>query len=73
MVWDWWDVQTKGQYVATLLAVFLAVVLYRYLVRVELALARRTAAGAAGAVATGGLVGNAELGACVLSWVVECC
>lgn len=67
MVWDWWDVQTKGQYAATLLALFLAVVIYRYLVRVELILARRTAAGGAGGVVVGGgggggLVNSAELG-----------
>lgn len=55
VIWDWWDVQTKGQYAATLLALFLAVVFYRYLIRVELGLVRRTAAG-------GGVAENAELG-----------
>lgn len=62
MIWDWWNVETKGQYAATLLALFVAVVLYRYLVRLELAFVRRTAAGGAGA-GVGAAVGNVELGA----------
>jgi hypothetical protein len=74
VIWDWWDVQTKGQYAATLLACFLAVVFYRYLIRLELTMARRTAQGGAGGVVVGGAgAGNAELGACgVFGFVCVC-
>lgn len=43
VVWGWWDVKTKGQYLATLLALAAAVVVHRYLVRCELQFVRAAA------------------------------
>lgn len=35
VIWDWWNIETKGQYAASCLVVILAVVLYRGLVKLE--------------------------------------
>lgn len=42
VVWGWWDVKTKGQYVATLLALAAAVVVHRWLVKLEVAYVKKT-------------------------------
>lgn len=73
VVWGWWDVKTKGQYVATLLALAAAVVVHRWLVKLEVAyvkkiLVQATEGGGAGRGGGGGGFGgltttaNVELG-----------
>jgi hypothetical protein len=44
VIWGWWDVQTEGQYIATLLGMFVAVVLFRWLVKFETAYVKRALA-----------------------------
>lgn len=63
VVWGWWDVKTKGEYAVTLLALAAAVVVHRWLVKVEVAyvkkvLAQATEGSGAGRGGGGGGVGG---------------
>lgn len=56
VIWGWWDVKTKGQYIATLLALAAAVVVHRWLVKLEVAYVKKILAQAteSGAASRGG-------------------
>lgn len=68
VVWGWWDVKTKGEYIATLLALAAAVVVHRWLVKLEVAYVDKVLAqategsgagrGGGGAAGVGGLSNN---------------
>lgn len=70
VIWGWWDVKTKGQYAATLLALAAAVVVHRWLVKLEVAYVKKVLAqateGGGASINTTSTGANVELGESLL-------